>query len=109
MCPASAIRTAVPSTRRRRAVAALRYPLVDVLTHPTGRIVGGRVGGGIAKETRCVEAVRAGTALEINGDPNRLDLRDVHARAAAASGCMPAVGSDAHATDGLENMYDGVG
>jgi DNA polymerase (family X) len=92
-----------------RAVAALRHPLVDVLAHPTGRILGGRAGGDVDMETLYAEAARTGTALEIDGDPRRLDLRDVHARAAITTGCTVAVDSDAHAVEGLENMFYGVG
>src|SRR5262249_25525756 len=74
-----------------RAVAALRHPLVDVLAHPTGRLLGGRAGGDFDLETLYAEAARTGTALEIDGDPARLDLRDVHARAAVAAGCLVSV------------------
>jgi DNA polymerase (family 10) len=56
-----------------------------------------------------MEAARTGTALEIDGDPRRLDLRDIHARAAVAAGCTVAVDSDAHTVEGLENMVYGVG
>src|SRR5205807_2431111 len=56
-----------------------------------------------------VDAARSGTALEIDGDPTRLDLRDVQARAAVAAGCMVSVDSDAHAPEGLDNMAYGVG
>jgi DNA polymerase (family 10) len=97
------------ATLMARAVAALRHPLVDVLAHPTGRIVGGRAGGDLDLETLYAEAVRTGTALEIDGDPRRLDLRDIHARAAITAGCTVAVDSDAHAVEGLENMFYGVG
>jgi DNA polymerase (family 10) len=97
------------ATLTARAVAALRHPLVDVLAHPTGRIVGGRAGGDLDLETLYAEAVRTGTALEIDGDPRRLDLRDIHARAAITAGCTVAVDSDAHAVEGLENMFYGVG
>jgi DNA polymerase (family 10) len=95
-----------------RAVAALRHPLVDVLAHPTGRLLdgraGGRAGGDFDLDALYAEAARTGTALEIDGDPARLDLRDVHARAAVAAGCLVSVDSDAHAPEGLENMVYGV-
>jgi len=55
------------------------------------------------------EAARTGTALEIDGDPARLDLRDTHARAAIAAGCTLSIDSDAHSAEGLENVYYGVG
>lgn len=92
-----------------RAVAAIRHPLVDILAHPTGRIVGGRKGGDFEMETLYAEAAKNGTVLEIDGDPGRLDLRDVHARAAIAAGCMVSIDSDAHSAEGLENVFYGVG
>jgi DNA polymerase (family X) len=92
-----------------RAVAALRHPLVDVLAHPTGRLLGGRAGGDFDMDTLYAEAAATGTALEIDGDPARLDLRDVHARAAVAVGCLVSVDSDAHAPEGLDNIAYGVG
>ena len=92
-----------------RAVAAIRHPLVDILAHPTGRIVGGRAGGDFDMETLYAEAARTGTVLEIDGDPGRLDLRDVHARAALAAGCMLSIDSDAHSVEGLANIYYGAG
>ena len=92
-----------------RAVAAIRHPLVDILAHPTGRIVGGRMGGDFEMETLYAEAARNGTVLEIDGDPGRLDLRDVHARAAIAAGCMVSIDSDAHSVEGLENVFYGAG
>lgn len=92
-----------------RALAAIRHPFVDVLSHPTGRIVGGRAGGDFDMEAIYAAAAKTGTALEINADPARLDLRDVHARAAIAAGCMLTVGSDAHDISGLANVFYGVG
>jgi DNA polymerase (family 10) len=92
-----------------RALAAIRHPLVDVLAHPTGRKVGGRPGGDFDMEAIYAEAARTGTALEIDGSPDRLDLRDVHARAALAAGCLLTIDSDAHAVDALANIEYGVG
>ncbi|CAA9574694.1 MAG: DNA polymerase X family [uncultured Thermomicrobiales bacterium] len=92
-----------------RALAAIRHPLVDVLAHPTGRIVGGRAGGDFDLVALYAEAARTGTALEIDADPARLDLRDVHARAAVAAGCTLTVDSDAHVPGGLANASFGVG
>src|SRR5947209_13778145 len=70
-----------------RALAAIRHPLVDILAHPSGRIVGGRSGGDFDMDALFAEAARTGTVLEIDADPARLDLRDVHARAAIGAGC----------------------
>ena len=92
-----------------RALTAIRHPLVDVLAHPTGRIVGGRPGGDFDMDRLYAEAAMTGTVLEIDGEPDRLDLRDTHARAAIAAGCTLSVDSDAHAPDGLDNQTYGVG
>ncbi len=87
-----------------RALSAIRHPLVDVLAHPTGRIVGGRAGGDFDLEALYREAAKTGTALEINGDPARLDLRDAHARRALEVGCTLSLDSDAHSVEGLDNV-----
>lgn len=91
-----------------RALAAIRHPLVDIIAHPTGRLVGGRAGGDFDMEAIIQAAADTGTALEINADPARLDLRDVHARAAASAGCTIAISSDAHSAEGLGNMRFGA-
>jgi DNA polymerase (family 10) len=93
----------------QRYLSAIRHPLVDVLAHPTGRIIGGRAGGDVDLDALYAEAAGTGTALEIDGDPARLDLRDVQARAAVAAGCMLSIDSDAHSVEGLENVYYGIG
>lgn len=91
-----------------RALSALNHPLVDVLAHPSGRLVGGRPGGDFDMDALYAAAAQMGTALEINGDLARLDLRDTHARAAVAAGCTLTICSDAHSTEGLVNTAYGV-
>ncbi|MFN8515647.1 MAG: PHP domain-containing protein [Chloroflexia bacterium] len=108
----AAVHTSLRQGRERlteRALGAIRNPYVDVLAHPTGRLVGGRAGGDFDMEAIFAEAAATGTALEIDGDPARLDLRDSHARAAIAAGCMISIDSDAHAVAGLGNVEYGVG
>jgi DNA polymerase (family 10) len=84
----------------RRALAAVEHPHVDVLAHPSGRIVNRRDPLPI-DWPRVFEAAAAhGTALEINGSP-RLDLDDSLARAAARAGARLTVASDAHRTEEL--------
>ena len=90
-----------------RAVAALRHPLVDVLAHPTGRVLGGRAGGDFDLNVLVPEAAATGTVLEINGAV--LDLRDVHARQAIAAGCTLSLDADAHSPDGLADADFAVG
>ena len=92
-----------------RMLNAIRHPLVDIIAHPTGRLVGGRPGGDFDMDAIYAAAAETGTVLEIDGDPSRLDLRDTHARAALAAGCTLSIDSDAHAPDGLANQLYGVG
>jgi DNA polymerase (family 10) len=97
------------ATLTHRAVSAIGHPLVDVLAHPTGRMLGHRPGGDFDLDALYTAAARTGTVLEIDGDPARLDLCDVHARAALAAGCTLSVDSDAHSIEGLENVFYGIG
>lgn len=90
-----------------RAVAALRHPLVDILAHPTGRVLGQRAEGDFDVEELVRVAAETGTALEING--SRVDLSDVHARAAVAAGCRIAIDSDAHSPEGLAEIELAIG
>lgn len=92
-----------------RALTAIRSPLVDILAHPTGRLIGGRGGGDFDMDRIFAEAAKTGTVLEIDSDPARLDLRDVHARTAVAAGCTLSIDSDAHSTAGLDNLDYGIG
>ena len=108
----AAIHTALNQDRDKltaRALTAIRHPLVDIIAHPTGRLVGSRAGGDFDMDAIYAAAAENGTVLEIDGDPSRMDLRDTHARAALAAGCTLSIDSDAHAPDGLANQIYGVG
>jgi DNA polymerase (family 10) len=91
-----------------RLVRAMRNPHVDIIAHPSGRIVGGRAGADYDWETVYREAAATGTVLEINGSTERLDLSDEHARAARARGVLLSLGSDAHQAGGLATIFYGV-
>ncbi|HXW59878.1 MAG TPA: DNA polymerase/3'-5' exonuclease PolX [Solirubrobacteraceae bacterium] len=91
-----------------RVIAAVEHPLVRALGHPTGRLIERRAPYEIDLEAVFAAAARAGTMLEINANPNRRDLSDVHARAAARAGVLVAINSDAHRTRTLANMRWGV-
>ncbi len=91
-----------------RMVAAMEHPLVDVIGHPTGRLIGRREPYDIDLDRVIEAAARTGTFLEINANPNRRDLDDVHARAAAEAGVLIAIDSDAHGAETLANMRYGV-
>ena len=92
-----------------RMVAAIEHPLVDAIGHPTGRMLGKREGYRIDLDAVIEAAARTGTFLEINANPNRRDLPDTYARAAAEAGVTLVIDSDAHGVDTLvENMRFGV-
>ncbi len=91
-----------------RMVAAIEHPLVDVIGHPTGRLIGRREPYDIDVDRVIEAAARTGTFLEINANPNRRDLDDVNARAASEAGVLIAIDSDAHGAETLANMRYGV-
>jgi len=91
-----------------RVIAAIEHSLVDAIGHPTGRLIGRREPYAIDLEAVFAAAARAGTMLEINANPDRRDLSDIHARAAARAGVMIVIDSDAHRTRTLENMRWGI-
>lgn len=92
-----------------RLIAAVRHPDVDVLAHPTGRRLGIRPGFDVDLSPVFDAAAEAGTALEVNGHRDRLDLSASNAAAAAAAGVMLAADSDAHRYPELDNMRVAVG
>jgi DNA polymerase (family 10) len=92
----------------RRMVAAIEHPLVNAIGHPTGRLIERRSPYALDLDAVFEAAARTGTMLEINGNPDRLDLRDTHARAAAAAGVKLVIDSDAHRVQTLANMRFGV-
>jgi DNA polymerase (family 10) len=91
-----------------RMVAAIEHPLVDVIGHPTGRLIGRREPYAVDLGRVIEAAARTHTFLEINANPNRRDLDDVHARVAARAGVRILIDSDAHGTETLGNMRYGV-
>jgi DNA polymerase (family 10) len=84
-----------------RVLAAIDNPRVDCIGHPSGRKINRRPPVELDLEAVFARAAETGTCLEINGQPDRLDLRDVHARAAAAAGVPIVVSSDAHSPQAL--------
>jgi DNA polymerase (family X) len=91
-----------------RMIAAVEHPLVDVIGHPTGRLIERRAPYAVDLEAVFAAAARTGTMLEINANPDRRDLSDVNARAAARAGVLIAIDSDAHRTGTLQNMRWGL-
>jgi DNA polymerase (family X) len=91
-----------------RVVTAIENPLVDCIGHLTGRLIGRREPCDIDVERVAEAALRTGTMLEINGNPNRRDLSERHARLAAESGALICVNTDAHRVRTLDNMTYGI-
>jgi DNA polymerase (family X) len=87
-----------------RVLAAIENPDVDCIGHLTGRLIGRREPYGIDVEAVAEAAARTGTMIEINGNPNRRDLSDVHARLAVEAGVKIVLNTDAHGVDTLDNM-----
>ena len=84
-----------------RLLAAIDHPHVDCIGHLTGRKLNKRAGSDVDVEKIVARAVETGTALEINSQPDRLDMRDVHARLAGEAGVLVPVTTDAHSVKAL--------
>ncbi len=87
-----------------RILTAIENPDVDCIGHLTGRLIGRREPYGVDVEAVVEAAARTGTMLEINGNPNRRDLDEHHARLAAEAGVTIVLNTDAHGVDTLDNM-----
>jgi DNA polymerase (family X) len=87
-----------------RVIAAMEHPLVDCIGHLTGRLLLRREPYGVDIERIAEAAVRTGTMMEINGNPNRRDLNEGHAKLASEAGVRIVCNTDAHGTDTLSNM-----
>jgi DNA polymerase (family 10) len=92
----------------KRIVAAMRSPHVDIIAHPTGRLLGQRESVALDFEYIVEEAARTRTMLEVNAQPNRLDLDGELARMAIGAGVLLTLGSDAHHAEGLGVMRFGL-
>jgi DNA polymerase (family 10) len=92
-----------------RVLAAMDNPHVDLIGHLTARKINIRRPADVNVEKVVEKAVETGTFLEINSQPNRLDLRDTHARLAAEAGVKILVSTDAHELRALAHIEMGVG
>lgn len=92
-----------------RICKAMDNPGVTIIGHPTGRLIGSREAYPLDMERIVEHAAETGCALEINAQPDRLDLDDTHARMARDAGVMLSIGTDAHATGHFAAMRYGVG
>jgi DNA polymerase (family 10) len=92
----------------RRVVRALRHPSVDLLGHPTARLIGRRNAIRLDLDEVCRAAADAGVILEVNGQPERLDLDEIACRTVVERGIPIAISTDAHAVAELGFMRWGV-
>jgi DNA polymerase (family 10) len=91
-----------------RVLAAMENPHVDCIGHATSRRIGVRSPSGIEIEKVMEAALATGTFLEINSQPDRLDLRDAHARLAGETGLRLVISSDGHSTNALRYVDLGI-
>jgi len=96
-------------TLTKRIIGAIENNHVDIIAHPTGRLIARRDPYPLNLDAVFEAARETGTALELNSNPNRLDLKPEHLRRAKALGVPIAVNSDAHSVAELDNMRVGIG
>lgn len=92
----------------KRILSAIYNPNVDIIAHPTGRILGRRAAYALDIKTVFAAAAETGTFLELNSYPDRLDLKDIYLREAKAQGIKIAINTDAHSNVHLGYMMFGV-
>ncbi len=92
----------------RRLLNAIRNPHVDIIGHPTGRLIPDREGADLDMEAVFAAAAEMGTALEISAHPLRLDLNDSYAHRAAELGILLSINTDAHEPDHLDLRFFGA-
>jgi len=91
-----------------RVISAIEHPYVDCIGHLTGRKIEQRRPYELDFEAVAAAAARTGTMLEINANPDRRDLNELHARAASAAGVQIVIDTDAHRVDGFAVARYGI-
>jgi DNA polymerase (family 10) len=91
-----------------RVLNAIRNPHVDIIGHPTGRLIPDREGADLDMEAVLKAAAESGVALEINAHPARLDLDDIYARRAKEMGIPISINTDAHSEADMDLRFYGV-
>jgi len=93
----------------RRIIKSMEHPRFSILAHPTGRLLGLRAPYEVDMQAVIAAAKALGVVLELNAQPDRLDLDDVHGKAAKEAGVKIAVSTDAHSVGDLRLMRYGIG
>jgi DNA polymerase (family 10) len=91
-----------------RLLRAMHNPNVDIIAHPTGRLIPNREGADLDMDAVLAAAVESGLALEINAHPARLDLDDIYARRAIEMGIHLSINTDAHSASDLDLLFFGI-
>jgi DNA polymerase (family 10) len=104
----ASLHTAFETSPTERILAAVENPHVDCIGHLSGRRLSRRRGAEIDVERIVARAAETGTALEINSQPDRLDMRDTHARLAGEAGVRVAINTDAHSVGALGYLELGL-
>jgi len=97
-----------PDVSTARVLQALAHPRVCAMAHPTGRMIGSREPARFDMERVLERAAELGVAMEINAQPDRLDLKDAHARLAREKGVRMVIDTDAHSVSQLDFIRYGV-
>lgn len=92
-----------------RIIKAMDNKYCNIVVHPTGRIINNRKPYDVNIEKIMDAAIERNCFLEINSDPNRLDLNDIHAKMAKDKGLKLSISTDAHSTSGLDHIKYGIG
>jgi DNA polymerase (family X) len=92
----------------QRTINAIRNPHVDIIGHPTGRLIPDREGADLDMDAVLAAAAESGVALEINAHPSRLDLDDIYARRAQDMGIPISINTDAHSEEDMDMRFFGV-
>ena len=107
----ASLHTSLRQPRERvtqRVINAIHNPHVDIIGHPTGRLIQEREGADLDMDAVLNAAAESGVAMEINAHPSRLDLDDIHARRGKELGIPIAINTDAHSETDLDMLPYGV-
>lgn len=97
-----------PEAATARLLKAIAHPMVRIIGHPTGRLINRREGLSPDMSALYRAAAEHDTALELNANSQRLDLRDRHVRGAREQGCAIAIDTDAHRAENFDQLVYGV-
>ena len=105
----ASIHSAFKQSPTDRILKAIENPYVDIIAHPTGRLINIREGYEIDLHQIFKKAAQTNTAIELNSHPDRLDLSDLNSKKAASMGVIIAIDTDSHRIEHLNNMRYGIG